>query len=114
MVNIDKINKIKREEIKDILSNEDVIKYFDSIKVFGSCITDKCREDSDIDLFVSLKEAYINDKDINDSYKDINDSYIQLMLASSSDKDIFYAHEQKGEFNKKLYENMINGIEVLK
>lgn len=107
MVNIDKINKIKREEIKDILSNEDVIKYFDSIKVFGSCITDKCREDSDIDLFVSLKEEYINDKDINDSY-------IQLMLASSSDKDIFYAHEQKGEFNKKLYENMINGIEVLK
>ena len=107
MVNLNKINKIKRAELEELVSNKEVIKYFDSIKVFGSSITDNCREDSDIDLFVTLKPEYINEKDINESY-------IKLTLATSSDKDIFYAHEQKGEFNKKLYNNMINGVEIIK
>ena len=105
--NINRINIVKREEIKNIINNKEVIKYFSSIKVFGSCLTEECKESSDIDLFVTLKPEYLNKKDINDSY-------IALMLSSDSDKDIFYAHEQSGKNNKKLYENMLKGLEVLK
>ena len=106
MKNLNKISRIKRDEIASIVNNKDVTKYFSSIKVFGSSITDHCSNESDIDLFVTLKPEYMNDKDENDSY-------IALLLASESDKDIFYAHEQKGELNPTLYENMINGVEVL-
>ena len=106
MKNMNKISKIKRDEIASIVNNKDVTKYFSSIKVFGSSITDHCSNKSDIDLFVTLKPKYMNDKDENDSY-------IVLLLASKSDKDIFFAHEQNGEFNPVLYKNMVNGIEVL-
>ena len=106
MKNINKINKIKRNEIIEILKNPEIKKYFESIKVFGSSITDKCKEDSDIDLFVALKPEYINKKDKNTSY-------LILKRAFISDTDIFYAHEQKGKLNPKLYQNMLNGIEIL-
>ena len=106
MKNLNKISKVKREEIKTILSNEDVIKYFDSIKIFGSAITDHCREDSDIDMFVALKPEYANDQGANDAF-------FALITASESGKDIFFAHEQHGEFNPGLYEAMLAGVEVL-
>lgn len=49
------INDIKRLEIEKIAKDEKVRDYFTSIKVFGSTITDRCTEESDIDLFVTLK-----------------------------------------------------------
>lgn len=106
MKNIDKVNLIKREEVATLLSNPEIVKYFESIKIFGSCVSDRCTEKSDIDLFCSLKPEYQNDKGENDAY-------LALLLGSSSDKDIFFAHQQSGKWNPKLYENMKNGVEVL-
>ena len=106
MKNLDKVNELKRDEIVRILSNEDVVKYFSSIKLFGSAVTTRCKESSDLDLFVTLKPEYVNKKGINASY-------VALILASDSDKDIFYAHEQHGKNNPKLYDAMCNGIELL-
>lgn len=103
MRNIEKISPIKRQEIIDLL-NSDAIKYFSSIKVFGSAITNTCTKNSDIDLFVTLKPEYMNS---------VNESYNALMLATESEKDIFYSHEQHGLFNQKLYEKMKNGVEIL-
>lgn len=101
------INKIKRLEIEKIANDEKVREYFTSIKVFGSVITDRCTEESDIDLFVTLKKQYENDIDSNRAY-------CYLLTLTLSDKDIFFAHEQSGEFNPQLYHNMLNGEEILK
>lgn len=101
------ISEIKRLEIEKIANDEKVREYFSSIKVFGSVITDRCTEESDIDLFVTLKKQYENDIDTNRAY-------CYLLTLTSSDKDIFFAHEQSGEFNPQLYNNMLNGEEILK
>ena len=101
------INKIKRLEIEKIANDEKIRDYFSSIKVFGSTITDHCTEESDIDLFVTLKKQYENDIDSNRAY-------CYLLTLTPSDKDIFFAHEQSGEFNPQLYHNMLNGEEILK
>lgn len=101
------INKIKLAEIKKIASDGKVNQYFSSIKVFGSTITDHCTKESDIDLFVTLRPEYENDKDANDAY-------CYLLTLTPSDKDIFFSHEQSGEFNPQLYKNMVNGVEILK
>ena len=95
------INDIKRLEIEKIANDENVREYF------GSTITDHCTEESDIDLFVTLKKQYENDIDSNRAY-------CYLLTLTSSDKDIFFAHEQSGEFNPQLYSNMLNGEEILK
>lgn len=101
------ISKVKLAEIEKIASDEKVNQYFSSIKVFGSTITDHCTEESDIDMFVTLRPEYENDKDANDAY-------CYLLTLTPSDKDIFFAHEQSGEFNSQLYKNMVNGVEILK
>lgn len=101
------ISEIKRLEIEKIANDEKVREYFSSIKVFGSVITDRCTEESDIDLFVTLKKQYENDIDSNRAY-------CYLLALTSSDKDIFFAHEQRGEFNPQLYNNMLTGVEILK
>lgn len=101
------ISKVKLAEIEKIASDEKVNQYFSSIKVFGSTITDHCTEESDIDMFVTLQPEYENDKDANDAY-------CYLLALTPSDKDIFFAHEQSGEFNSQLYQNMVNGVEILK
>lgn len=101
------INDIKRLEIEKLANDEKIREYFSSIKVFGSTITDRCTEESDIDLFVTLKKQYENDIDSNMAY-------CYLLTLTSSDKDIFFAHEQSGEFNPQLYNNMLNGEEILK
>lgn len=101
------INDIKRLEIEKIANDEKIREYFSSIKVFGSTITDRCTGESDIDLFVTLKKQYENDIDSNMAY-------CYLLTLTSSDKDIFFAHEQSGEFNPQLYNNMLNGEEILK
>ena len=106
MKNLDKINPIKRDELRAILSDPEVVKYFSSIRIFGSAVTDRCTEKSDIDFFVTLKPEYENKKDSNASY-------IALKLATVSDCDILYAHEQREETNPQLYRAMINGVEVL-
>lgn len=89
------IDKIKRQEINHIVNNPEVTKYFTSIRVFGSSITDRCKESSDIDFFVTIKRDYMD-------YKGVNDSYLTLFLSSESDKDIFYSHEQNGRTNPRL------------
>ena len=101
------ISKVKLAEIEKIASDAKVNQYFSSIKVFGSTITDHCTEESDIDMFVTLKPEYENDKDANDAY-------CYLLTLTPSDKDIFFSHEQSGEFNSQLFENMLNGEEILK
>lgn len=101
------ISKVKLAEIEKIVSDEKVNQYFSSIKVFGSTITDHCTEKSDIDMFVTLRPEYENDKDANDAY-------CYLLTLTPSDKDIFFAHEQSGECNSQLYQNMVNGVEILK
>lgn len=101
------INDIKRLEIEKIANDEKVREYFTSIKVFGSTITGRCTEESDIDLFVTLKKQYENDVDSNRAY-------CYLLTLTPSDKDIFFAHEQSGEFNPQLYNNMLTGVEILK
>lgn len=98
------INELKRQEIDLIRNNEEVRKYFNSIKVFGSAITDKCKEESDIDLYVDLKLEYLSE---------INKTYNLLMSLGNSDKDILYKHEQVNCPNKKLIENMEKGLEIL-
>lgn len=101
------INDIKRLEIEKIANDEKIREYFSSIKVFGSAITDRCTEDSDIDLFVTLNKQYENDIDANKAY-------CYLLTLTPSDKDIFFSHEQSGEFNPQLYNNMLTGVEILK
>ena len=101
------INKIKIEEVGKIANDKQIKEYFKSIKVFGSTIREDCKKDSDIDMFVTLKPQYENEKDANKAY-------CYLLSLTSSDKDIFFAHEQNGNFNQQLYKNMLKGIEILK
>lgn len=101
------INELKRLEIEKIKADSKVREYFSSIKVFGSTITDLCTEESDIDLFVTLNKQYENDVDANKAY-------CYLLTLTPSDKDIFFSHEQNGEFNPQLYNRMLSGEEILK
>lgn len=107
MKNLDKINEIKRNEVVAMLSIPEIVKYFDSIKIFGSAITDRCREDSDIDMYVTLKPEYVQEDIVESTWR-------LLMRASKSDKDIIYAHEMTDHINNSLFNAMQNGIEVLK
>ena len=107
-MNFDRINPIKRDEVRRIAESKEINKYFDSIKVFGSSIRENCREDSDLDLFVTIKKEFENNEDI------ITEAYMFLSRFDWTAKDIFFAHEQTGEINKSLYQNMVNGVEILR
>lgn len=57
--NIDKINKIKREKVKNILNNvekNNSEKMIKKIIIFGSSTRFDCREDSDIDICIVTNE----------------------------------------------------------
>lgn len=101
------MRNIKSNELSIIANDEKIREYFSSIKVFGSVANGTCTEDSDIDMFVTINSQYLDDKSLNKAY-------LYLSRLTESEKDIFFAHEQCGKNNPKLYENMQNGIEILK
>lgn len=61
VMNLEKINPIKRNIIADILTQITDYKYLDKMIIFGSSIRDDCREDSDIDIALQWTENCYDD-----------------------------------------------------
>lgn len=73
-----------------------------SIKVFGSSITGKATKDSDIDLFIELKDL-----------KDKNFIYQYFHEIIDIDYDIAFKDEFIPNDNSKLYQKMKGGVELI-
>lgn len=59
IMNLEKINPIKKDLVEKILHLVDGYEYLDKMIIFGSSIRDDCREDSDIDIAVKFtKKCY--------------------------------------------------------
>lgn len=97
----DYINEIQHEEISKMLRDNTLREKCESIKIFGSTLTKNCHRNSDIDLFVTLK----NENDEKEIYRRIQ----ELLVV---DCDIAFEHEfrnAEGEF----VERMRSGLEIL-
>lgn len=97
----DFINKIQHDEISKLLRDKVLREKCESIKIFGSTLTKNCHRNSDIDLFVTLKNEN-NEKEI----------YRRIQELLNVDCDIAFEHEfrdAEGEFVEK----MKSGLEIL-
>lgn len=98
---LDYINEIQHEEVIKLLRDDKLREKCESIKIFGSTLTKNCHRNSDIDLFVTLK----NENDEKEIYRRIQ----ELLVV---DCDIAFEHEfrnDEGEFVDK----MRSGLEIL-
>lgn len=62
--NIDRINKIKRENVikaLEFVEKENVSGVIDKVILFGSCVTNVCTEESDLDVCLVSKYNAKND-----------------------------------------------------
>jgi hypothetical protein len=56
IINLDKINLLKRDLVMDILYSIKDYSFIDKIIIFGSSIRDDCRKDSDLDIAIKWSE----------------------------------------------------------
>jgi len=54
--NIERVNPIQQQRLFDLIESLKSFKVVNKVIVFGSSITHKCHEDSDIDIYVELDE----------------------------------------------------------
>lgn len=99
------INNLKEKQINCILEEKEITEKCEWIKAFGSVIREDCREDSDIDLFIKLKEP--TEENANEVFITLS-----LMYDSIGEVDVFFEHEQSGKANPMLLENMNRGLKI--
>lgn len=92
------INKIKEQELLELINNPEIQENIKNIYVFGSTIREDCTEESDIDLIIEIKDKTKTNK-----------MYMFIVDNLTSDCDIVFLHEL---YDDNFFNNL-DKVEIL-
>lgn len=101
VLNIVYIYPLKQKQVSDIVNQLKEYKYVNKIVIFGSSVTDRCHEYSDLDIAIDIGKAYDEDGFLLDSAKKVF-RLIEKITFYKCDV-VFIGYE--GELVKKAIEN---------
>lgn len=106
IMNLDRINPIKRDIVADILSKVDGYPYLKKMVIFGSSIRNDCRKDSDIDIALEWTEDCLDEDYLYKPF--VNPVRDTISTKTKGNNDVVNI----GYEGNVLKEAIINGVTV--
>ncbi len=103
-VDMRRVFPTKQRQVRDIHNEFKSDKRISSIMVFGSAVSDRCHQGSDIDILVRLKDECVDVKNKND---------ISEMIQNICDWNADVLWFDRIEETDRIYKKILEGVQIV-
>ena len=105
---------IKKDYIMNIMQSAKLCPGISKIYLFGSCLEERCREESDVDItvFGDLTDSRMLHRSHYRNFSMAVVGNIQKEMGEIQDYDILYYHKKYENYDNLFFENVRNGIVI--